>query len=39
MYEAFKDYPGAIDNSVDIARRCNLSFDFNSYHVDFPFFV
>jgi DNA polymerase-3 subunit alpha len=36
MYDAFKDYPGAIENSVDIARRCNLSFDFNSYH--FPNF-
>ncbi len=36
MYDAFKDYPGAIEHSVDIARRCNLSFDFNSYH--FPNF-
>lgn len=36
MYDAFKDYPGAIENSVDIARRCNLSFDFNLYH--FPNF-
>ena len=36
MYDAFKDYPGAIEHSVDIARRCNLSFDFDSYH--FPNF-
>ncbi|MGB2688987.1 MAG: DNA polymerase III subunit alpha, partial [Desulfobacterales bacterium] len=36
MYDAFKDYPGALENSVDIARRCNLEFDVKSYH--FPKF-
>jgi DNA polymerase-3 subunit alpha len=36
MYSAFKDYPGALENTVDIARRCNIEFDFNSYH--FPKF-
>jgi DNA polymerase-3 subunit alpha len=36
MYAAFKDYPGALEHSVDIAGRCNLEFDFNSYH--FPKF-
>jgi DNA polymerase-3 subunit alpha len=36
MHGAFKDYPGALEHTVDIAKRCNLSFDFNSYH--FPQF-
>jgi len=36
MYADFKNYPGAIDNTVDIAKRCNLEFDFNTYH--FPKF-
>jgi DNA polymerase-3 subunit alpha len=36
MYSAFKDYPGALENTVDIARRCNIEFDYNSYH--FPKF-
>ena len=36
MYDAFRDYPGALENSVNIAKRCNLEFDFNSYH--FPKF-
>ncbi|MGD9384449.1 MAG: DNA polymerase III subunit alpha [Desulfobacterales bacterium] len=36
MYSAFKDYPGAIENTVEIARRCNIEFDYNSYH--FPKF-
>ena len=36
MVAAFKDYPGALENSVDIAHRCNLTFDFDSYH--FPHF-
>jgi len=36
MYSAFKDYPGALENTVDIARRCNIKFDYNSYH--FPKF-
>ena len=36
MYDSFKEYPGALDNTVEIAKRCNLEFDFNSYH--FPKF-
>ena len=36
MCESFKDYPGAIDNTVDIAKRCNIEFDFSTYH--FPEF-
>ncbi|MFC1516293.1 DNA polymerase III subunit alpha [Thermodesulfobacteriota bacterium] len=36
MFEDFKDYPGALDHTVDIARRCNIEFDFNTYH--FPKF-
>ena len=36
MYDAFKDYPGALENSVNIAKRCNIEFDFDSYH--FPKF-
>ncbi|MFC1812194.1 DNA polymerase III subunit alpha [Thermodesulfobacteriota bacterium] len=36
MYADFKNYPGAIDHTVDIAKRCNLEFDFNTYH--FPKF-
>ena len=37
MHAAFKDYPGALSNTVDIARRCNIDFDFNTYH--FPRFA
>lgn len=36
MYAYFKDYPGAVENTVDIASRCNVDFDFNTYH--FPHF-
>ena len=36
MYASFNGYPDAISNTVDIARRCNLEFDFNTYH--FPKF-
>jgi DNA polymerase-3 subunit alpha len=36
MHAFFSGYPGAISNSVDIARRCNLEFDFKTYH--FPKF-
>jgi DNA polymerase III subunit alpha len=36
MYDAFKDYPGALENTVHIAERCHLEFDFKSYH--FPKF-
>ena len=37
MHAFFKDYPGAISNTLDIARRCNLEFDFDTYH--FPQFA
>jgi len=36
MYGFFSAYPDAISNTVDIARRCNLEFDFETYH--FPKF-
>ncbi len=32
----FADYPGAIDNTVAIADRCEIEFDFKTYH--FPQF-
>jgi DNA polymerase-3 subunit alpha len=37
MAAYFKDFPGAIVNTVNIAERCQLSFDFDSYH--FPKFT
>ncbi|HMA66401.1 MAG TPA: DNA polymerase III subunit alpha [Desulfosalsimonadaceae bacterium] len=36
MREAFAQYPGAIENTVDIARRCDVEFDFSTHH--FPHF-
>jgi len=36
MHEYFSAYPDALGNSVDIAKRCNLGFDFKTYH--FPQF-
>ncbi len=36
MHASFNSYPDAISNTVDIARRCNLEFDFKTYH--FPKF-
>jgi DNA polymerase-3 subunit alpha len=36
MVASFSSYPDAISNTVDIARRCNLEFDFKTYH--FPQF-
>jgi len=36
MHASFNAYPDAISNTVDIANRCNLEFDFNTYH--FPKF-
>ncbi len=36
MYAYFKDYPNALGNAVDIAERCDLAFDLNTYH--FPKF-
>jgi DNA polymerase-3 subunit alpha len=36
MHAYFKSYPDALSNTVDIAARCNLEFDFKTYH--FPKF-
>ncbi len=36
MCEYFCDYPGAIENTVEIANRCHVEFDFKNYH--FPKF-
>ena len=36
MADSFGAFPGAIQNTVDIARRCEVAFDFNTYH--FPKF-
>jgi len=36
MHAAFNNYPGALENTVDIAQRCHLEFDFDNYH--FPKF-
>jgi len=36
MQASFSGYPGALANTVDIAGRCNLEFDFKNYH--FPKF-
>lgn len=36
MIAYFKDFPGAIENTVEIARRCDVSFDLENYH--FPLF-
>lgn len=36
MKRDFSDYPNALANTVDIARRCNLELDLTSYH--FPRF-
>ena len=36
MYDYFQNYPGALENTVDIARRCDLALDFETYH--FPRF-
>ena len=36
MMADFADYPGAIDNTVSIADRCFVEFDFNTFH--FPKF-
>ncbi|MDY6792653.1 MAG: DNA polymerase III subunit alpha [Thermodesulfobacteriota bacterium] len=36
MVQSFGKYPGALENTVDIANRCNLQFDFSTYH--FPKF-
>jgi DNA polymerase-3 subunit alpha len=37
MCELFSDIPSALENSVNIAIRCNLSFDLDTYHLpEFP---
>lgn len=36
MVEAFGEYPGAIENTLKIADRCNVEFDFDTHH--FPHF-
>ena len=36
MAAAFTNYPGAVSNTVEIARRCQVDFDFGSFH--FPKF-
>ena len=32
MKKAFSDFDGAIENTVAIADRCHVEFDFNTYH-------
>ncbi len=32
MHASFSDYPGALENTVAIARRCDIEFDFNTFH-------
>jgi len=36
MHHSFAAFPGALSNTVDIAKRCNIEFDFKTYH--FPKF-
>jgi len=36
MKQAFADFPNAVENTVEIANRCRIEFDFNTYH--FPKF-
>jgi len=37
MAEQFSDLPEALENSVEIARRCNFGFEFGTYYLpDFP---
>ena len=36
MHAYFHSYPDALSNTVEIAKRCNLEFDFKTYH--FPKF-
>ena len=37
MAELFKDLPEALQNSVNIAKRCNLELQFDNYHLpEFP---
>jgi DNA polymerase-3 subunit alpha len=36
MREAFKDYPEACDNTIEIAKKCNVTIEFGKMH--FPIF-
>ncbi|MBN1932127.1 MAG: DNA polymerase III subunit alpha [Desulfobacterales bacterium] len=36
MHSYFKDYPSSLEHTKDIAARCNIEFDFKTYH--FPKF-
>jgi DNA polymerase III subunit alpha len=36
MIDYFQEFPGAVENSVAIAERCEVTFDFETYH--FPQF-
>ncbi len=36
MQASFRDFPGAVETALDIARRCNVEFSFGTYH--FPRF-
>ncbi len=36
MQETLGHFPGAIENTVEIGKRCHIEFDFNTYH--FPMF-
>ena len=33
MYASFKDFPEALTNTLKIAEKCDLSFDFNELHL------
>lgn len=33
MRSLFGHYPGAIENTLEIAERCNVTFEFNNYHL------
>ena len=37
MIAYFRDFPGAIENTIAIAERCQIEFDFDTYH--FPHFA
>ncbi|HET8897968.1 MAG TPA: DNA polymerase III subunit alpha [Rhodanobacteraceae bacterium] len=37
MHEAFADIPEAIENGIELARRCNLTLEFGTYYLpEFP---
>ncbi len=33
MYELFSQYPHALDNTIRIAQQCDVTFDFDRYHL------